>query len=460
MGDSSSPLTLARVPSLTRRRPSSCSEGDESTSTAASGKSKPPAVATVPPRRTRSLSSSDAAPAAVGLPRRTRSSSSPCWTGPADFAAHCDEGRDECADDGGQSGRGSDDGPWQNGQTSGMPKESGRRDAGRDRPPLHPKPGKKSRKQSKRDSARTESATKRAMKLDEPVDRSDRSGRSVDPRLPELDKSAFDAGSEPTANWDLWTDVSSYPVSVPPDDSQSVGEVSACSVVTEYLADVKESRDKLSHEEGQRRRWPDESDGCGPPSNGPSLEARKKTKDSAASVIEHGQNPVRRKSSLVVRTQLESLALRTSFRSQLRLGIVQKSVRFDNLFIREYPVVIGDSPSTSRGVPLSIGWKYEPERAVNVDAYESTRVPGGKCERRTKYELRCVPLDRIILSGMVKVFAHSSLLFTSQSASFCGLISHGHPASHPNKGRKCWEMQASAKRTCATLLKTSWPRSW
>ena len=95
-----------------------------------------------------------------------------------------------------------------------------------------------------------------------------------------------------------------------------------------------------------------------------------------------------RKSSLSVRTQHESLSLRTSFRSQLQLGIVLKSVRFDKLSIREYPIVIGDSPSTSRGVPLSIGWKYAPECTVDLDAYEATRVVGGVCERRAKSELR------------------------------------------------------------------------
>ncbi|EJK52495.1 hypothetical protein THAOC_28218 [Thalassiosira oceanica] len=94
------------------------------------------------------------------------------------------------------------------------------------------------------------------------------------------------------------------------------------------------------------------------------------------------------KSSLSVKTQHESLSLRTSFRSQLQLGIVLKSVQFDKISIREYPVILGDSPSTSRGVPISIGWEYGPECTVDLDAYETTRVIGGVCERRTKSELR------------------------------------------------------------------------
>ena len=112
-------------------------------------------------------------------------------------------------------------------------------------------------------------------------------------------------------------------------------------------------------------------------------------KGSEASGIGPGRLAGTRK-ILSVRTQHESLALRTSFKSQLYLGIVKKSVRFDKLSIREYPIVIGDSPSTSRGIPLSLGWEYEPECHLDLDTYELTRVPGGECERRTKYELRWV----------------------------------------------------------------------
>ncbi|EJK71449.1 hypothetical protein THAOC_07109, partial [Thalassiosira oceanica] len=178
------------------------------------------------------------------------------------------------------------------------------------------------------------------------------------------------------ADWDLWTEASSHPLSILQDDSRTVGEESACSILTEYLADGEEG--------------PDESDRRDLPSDGPSLgrQTREATKVSVASEIGPGQYLVRVKSSLIVKTQLESLALRMSFRSQLRLGICQKSVRFDKLSIREYPIVIGDSPSTSRGVPLSIGWEYEPESTVDVDTYETTRDIGGVCERRSKSELR------------------------------------------------------------------------
>jgi len=101
---------------------------------------------------------------------------------------------------------------------------------------------------------------------------------------------------------------------------------------------------------------------------------------------------------LSVRTQHESLALRACFKSQIQLG-EKKSVRFDKLTVREYPIVIGDSPSTSRGVPLTLGWEYEPECHIDLDTYESTRVPGGECERRTKYELRVPSKQREEMLG-------------------------------------------------------------
>merc|ERR1712037_781674 len=49
------------------------------------------------------------------------------------------------------------------------------------------------------------------------------------------------------------------------------------------------------------------------------------------------------------------------------------SVRFDSVVIREYPIVIGDSPSTSNGVPISLGWEYKPVATVCIDEFESTR---------------------------------------------------------------------------------------
>jgi len=94
-------------------------------------------------------------------------------------------------------------------------------------------------------------------------------------------------------------------------------------------------------------------------------------------------------SSMSVRTQEESLSLGPYTSSLLTKEIRHThTVQFESVHIRDYPVVIGDSPSTSKGPPVSLGWEYEPATSLSMDEYESTRIEGGECERRDKVQLR------------------------------------------------------------------------
>jgi len=61
----------------------------------------------------------------------------------------------------------------------------------------------------------------------------------------------------------------------------------------------------------------------------------------------------------------------------------RKSVKFSNLEVREYIVVIGDHPCCTMGCPLSLGWDYQDCIAVAVDRYEATRSP-----RRSRSQLK------------------------------------------------------------------------
>lgn len=62
------------------------------------------------------------------------------------------------------------------------------------------------------------------------------------------------------------------------------------------------------------------------------------------------------------------------------------SVRFRNVQIREYGIVLGDNPSCSKGPPVSLGWEYDQEgqQEVLVDVYEKWRVG----QRRSMHEMR------------------------------------------------------------------------
>jgi hypothetical protein len=57
-------------------------------------------------------------------------------------------------------------------------------------------------------------------------------------------------------------------------------------------------------------------------------------------------------------------------------------VRFSTITIREYPMSMGDNPSVSSGIPVTIDWKHERETVCDVSEYEE-----GRHQRRAKFEL-------------------------------------------------------------------------
>jgi len=60
---------------------------------------------------------------------------------------------------------------------------------------------------------------------------------------------------------------------------------------------------------------------------------------------------------------------------------LRKAVTFDTVTIRTYDVTLGDHPSCSRGLPVSLDWSYEQRPPTSIDVFEYSRAP----ERRTKY---------------------------------------------------------------------------
>lgn len=70
-----------------------------------------------------------------------------------------------------------------------------------------------------------------------------------------------------------------------------------------------------------------------------------------------------------------------------------KSVRFSRVVVRDYSLCLGDNPSVSRGVPISIDWGYDKERTFDINNYECNRC----ALRRTSEELKLPSLQRIKL---------------------------------------------------------------
>jgi hypothetical protein len=90
------------------------------------------------------------------------------------------------------------------------------------------------------------------------------------------------------------------------------------------------------------------------------------------------------------RTQSMPLTRKSSMKKLSSLGnnsksastpLLKRSVSFASLSIREYNIVMGDNPSCSYGVPISLGWNYQQHDAVPVSV-TSADIP--KPRRRSK----------------------------------------------------------------------------
>jgi len=76
-------------------------------------------------------------------------------------------------------------------------------------------------------------------------------------------------------------------------------------------------------------------------------------------------------------------------------------IGFHKVYIREYEVVPGCSPSTSCGPPLELGWRHSEQRTLDFERYEHIRHGN----RRIKMEMRMpkgVRKDLLLLHGSTK----------------------------------------------------------
>jgi hypothetical protein len=67
----------------------------------------------------------------------------------------------------------------------------------------------------------------------------------------------------------------------------------------------------------------------------------------------------------------------------------RSSIRFSTVEIRSYPMILGDNPSVTAGIPITIDWLHQDEVTCDVVDYEVTRP-----ERRARLQLLLPPAMR------------------------------------------------------------------
>ena len=64
------------------------------------------------------------------------------------------------------------------------------------------------------------------------------------------------------------------------------------------------------------------------------------------------------------------------------------ALAYNSVTVREYPMVPGDNPAVTRGVPLSIDWEHQWEESFLLDTYEAQKTPRSQLEMRVPAEVR------------------------------------------------------------------------
>merc|ERR1712125_245778 len=77
----------------------------------------------------------------------------------------------------------------------------------------------------------------------------------------------------------------------------------------------------------------------------------------------------------------------------------RRRVSFGSIYVRQYERIVGDNPSTTVGVPVSIGWAYyeDEEQYINpvsLDRYEMNRRINNLKRGRNRKQLRMTSITR------------------------------------------------------------------
>eukprot|EP00565_Helicotheca_tamesis_P005343 CAMPEP_0185735972 /NCGR_PEP_ID=MMETSP1171-20130828/26579_1 /TAXON_ID=374046 /ORGANISM="Helicotheca tamensis, Strain CCMP826" /LENGTH=271 /DNA_ID=CAMNT_0028406439 /DNA_START=72 /DNA_END=887 /DNA_ORIENTATION=+ len=96
-------------------------------------------------------------------------------------------------------------------------------------------------------------------------------------------------------------------------------------------------------------------------------------------------------SIMIVRTNDESLKLKSLRHSCQKRGQSKVSVAFATVEIQEYPITLGDNPSVSSGPPLTVSWVPSEKTMYSVEKYEGLRESK---RRRSGSQLILKPSER------------------------------------------------------------------
>jgi hypothetical protein len=92
-----------------------------------------------------------------------------------------------------------------------------------------------------------------------------------------------------------------------------------------------------------------------------------------------------------LQSTLKSLAdLTMKSEADPTVSSTEHHVRFSSVRIREYPICIGDNPSSFRGPPITLEWDYATEKEVPIEESERKR-------KRTSQGLQLSELKRMVL---------------------------------------------------------------
>lgn len=79
---------------------------------------------------------------------------------------------------------------------------------------------------------------------------------------------------------------------------------------------------------------------------------------------------------------------------------IKRNVSFSKIHVRDYSLTIGDNPSCLYGTPVSLGWAYVENEAIDLNAYE-----GGRPQRRS---MRQMHLNSFQRKHILTAYQHSS----------------------------------------------------